>query len=99
MIKAWTLDSLVSSSDGVVACDLDGDSALLNLDTSTYYKLNSVGTLVWKTIESPVSVQALSSVVSSAYDVDAEICARDLDALLASLLEADLIRISDAHVN
>lgn len=90
--------SMVSANQGVVACALDGDSAHLDLDTSKYYKLNTVGTLVWQSIATPTSVEVLRAIVADAYDVDAETSARDLDALLEALARASLVTITDAQV-
>lgn len=98
MSRTWTLSSLVIANEGVVACALDGDSALLDLDTSRYYKLNPVGTMVWQAIEKPTSVEALRSMIADAHDVDAETCARDLDTLLESLMGAGLVNIVHAQV-
>jgi hypothetical protein len=96
MVESVTAGALVSASQGVVSCELDGESALLDLDTSRYFRLNPVGTLVWRALAEPKTVSALQGVVLEAFDVEPERCARDLEALLAKLSGAGLVEISNA---
>jgi hypothetical protein len=95
MTFIWSPRSTVSASPNVVSCELDGDSVLLNLDTSRYFRLNSVGSLLWSKLEAPCTVSELQDAVVEGFDVEPDRCARDIEALLSSLVESGLVTIAD----
>ena len=95
MRSAWNPTSIVSANKDVVACELEGDSVLLDIATSRYFRLNSVGTYVWNTLDAPKSVADLQDAILSGFEVDAARCAKDLDSLLGNLSKSGLIEISN----
>ncbi|UVI39091.1 PqqD family protein [Qipengyuania spongiae] len=75
----------------VVACDLDAGQALLNLETSQYFKLNDTGALIWKNVEAGNTLEQMQEELSSVFDVSQEDCRDDIIDLLKALEEAGLI--------
>ena len=67
--------------------------ALLNLKSNMYYSLNSVGAFIWELIQEPKSVADIRGAVLGRYNVDAERCRADVDALLKGLAENGLARL------
>lgn len=53
--------------------------------------MNGLAAFLWERLEKDVSRQELLAAVLAEYDVDAETCARDLDALLKRMLEMGVI--------
>lgn len=90
-----TAASVISAGADVVACDLIGASALLNMRSSTYYSLNPVGSRIWRIIQQPTPVSAICDDVVAHYEVDPERCYADVVALLRNLNDAGLIEIAD----
>lgn len=88
-----TLDSLVCATADQVSCDLDGEAAILNLKSGTYYGLDPVGAFVWNQLASPQPVSAIVTSMLERYDVDPQRCERDLLALLAQLDQRGLLEI------
>ena len=88
-----TLGSVVQASSVQVSCDLEGDAAILNLKTGAYYRLDRVGALVWKLIEQPRTVASVRDALLAAYEVEAELCERDLFELLGRLAGEGLIEV------
>jgi len=81
----------------VVSCELDGGAALLDLRSSSYFKLNSTASAVWTLIEkSPQTLDSLVKSITDQFEVDTDRCAADLEAVLSSFLEAELIEQKDA---
>lgn len=99
MTTAWSTSSTVTASPNVVACELDGDSVLLNLDTSRYFRLNPVGSFLWSRLENPRTVAELREAVLDGFEVDAERCARDIDTLLSQLSHSGLVDIADGQAS
>jgi len=77
-----TLQSIVRVSADQVSSDLNGEAAILNLKTGTYYGLDPVGATVWKFMEQPRSVDSIREAMLARYDVDADRCEIDLLELL-----------------
>lgn len=78
-------------SDEVVASELEGSFALLNLETSEYFKLNATGAHIWKRIADGATLEQLVSAICEEFDVSADECSQDVAALLASLERAKLV--------
>nr|WP_315051106.1 PqqD family protein [uncultured Brevundimonas sp.] len=76
----------------VVASDVDGGAALLDLRSSQYYGLNPVGALVWARLQTPQTLDQLAFAVAEAFDVDPAVCREDIAQLLGTFDQAGLIR-------
>ena len=90
-MNVLTMDAVVVAAQDVVSCDLAGDTAILHLGSGTYFTLNAVATTVWHALQEPARVADLCELILERYDVDADACAADLDALLRDLLAQNLI--------
>lgn len=88
--------AIVVAADGQISCNLDGQAAILNLSSGTYYGLDEVGAAVWDLIASPRRVGEICHALMQSYDVDAAQCHRDLVVLLCELEEHGLVKVTDA---
>lgn len=86
----------VGATQEAVACEFGDGLALLNLKSNTYYSLNGVGAFVWELIQEPKSIADIRGAVLERYNVDAERCKADVDALLKGLAENGLARLYNA---
>ena len=89
-----TLNSTIRLSPDQVSCDLNGEAAILNLKTGTYYGLDPVGATVWKLLEQPCTIESLREAMLQKYEVDAQRCESDLLDLLEKLKAEGLIDVS-----
>ena len=78
-----------------VSADLSGEAAILNLKTSTYFGLNTVGASIWKLIQEPKTVSQIRDAIIEEYDVEPNRCEHDILELLQELSEYGLIEIID----
>ncbi|TPM99226.1 PqqD family protein [Mesorhizobium sp. B2-1-3A] len=83
----------VSATGDAVACEFGEGLALLNLKSNIYYSLNGVGAFIWELIQEPKSIADIRGAVLARYNVDAERCKADVDALLHGLAENGLARV------
>jgi coenzyme PQQ synthesis protein D (PqqD) len=88
--------STVVAARSQVSCDLDGEAAILHLESGVYYGLNPVGAWIWNLIQRPMTVDEIRRAILKRYDVEPDLCERDLHTLLQDLAAADLIEIRDA---
>ena len=68
---------------------------LLNLNTESYLGLDEVGTRMWMLLTTEASVQGAYEALLEEYDVTPEALRKDLDALLAQMIEHGLVELRD----
>lgn len=95
MDASLSVHSIVVVASEQVSCPLGEESAILNLKNSVYYGMNPVGTRVWNLLKQPRSVEELRNTLLREYDVDAELCERDLLELLGRMQREGLIEVKD----
>ena len=76
---------------GQLACELDGEIALLNLDSKLYFGLKEVAATIWRELETPTSLEAIIAAVIAEYDVKAEQCRKDVTEFLGVLRARGLV--------
>ena len=85
--------TVVKKSAAQVACVLNEEVAVLNLDRAVYFGLQGVAAYIWDTLEEPRSVAQICDDVMTEFDVDAEICRNDVCRFVVDMREAGLIEI------
>jgi hypothetical protein len=75
---------------GHVACDLDGETVILNLDTGIYYGLNRTGTRIWQLLADERSLDDLIEALRREYGLGAAEC-ESVAAFTQKLAEAGLL--------
>jgi hypothetical protein len=82
-----------SVSDDVLSRELEGEMVLLHAASGTYFSLNDTGTIAWHLLSSGATLDEARDALVKQLDVPPETATRDVGALVARLLEADLIRL------
>jgi len=83
--------SVVVACQGTISCDLAGEAAVLDFKSGMYYGLDEIGARIWKLIAEPRPVGEICDVLLVEYDVEAEVCERDVIALLGELAAKGLV--------
>ena len=92
-------NSVVRLSNEQIAAELSGTAVVLHVANGVYYKLNEVGTHVWKQLEGGAQpVRELVRAVMNEFAVDQERCQADVVALLEDLLKRGLIDLAEPEV-
>jgi hypothetical protein len=86
--------SLIKRATDQIACDMDGELVLLDLNTGTYYGLDVLGARIWSLIGQPASVVSIRDAIVADYDVDDATCEKDILLFLKQMQEAGLIEIA-----
>jgi hypothetical protein len=96
------MDSTISLQTTVVAVSdqvstrLDDETVLLELKKGTYYGLNSVGSVIWESIQQPRSIEVVCSAILEQYSVDSDTCKRDVLRVIGELQAAGLAELKSA---
>lgn len=84
----------VSVPDDVLVSRLQEESVILNLDSERYYGLDDVGTRVLSALTNSDSIEAAYQSLLAEYDVDENVLRQDLLALVESLVQQGIVKIS-----
>jgi hypothetical protein len=94
MNSSISLATTVIAKEGVVFCGLKDGVALLDLEQSLYFSLNSVAASIWSCIQSPTTIGAIVSAVAEEFEVGDTNVSADIITLVDEMVSKDLIRVS-----
>ena len=90
-----TLAQHVRPHPEVVDTQLEaGETALLHLESTTYYSLNPTGTHIWQGLKHGLSLQEISDRLQAVFEVDADRANRSVLAFVNELAQHRLVQIS-----
>lgn len=78
-----------------VSADIEYMTAVMSVDIGKYFLLDTIGSVIWKQLEKPVSVSYLCEALVEKYDVTPETCSKDVLDFLTEALDHQLIRVVD----
>jgi hypothetical protein len=58
-----------------------------------YYSLNELGARIWMLVQAPTTIRKLLDTIIGEYEVEPDMCERDLLALVERLASAGLIEV------
>ena len=75
---------------------VDQESVLLDLKSEQYFGLNESGTRMWSALMETKTINGACERLLSQYDVDPAVLRKDLEELVAKLLERGLAQVDAA---
>ncbi|NWH03405.1 lasso peptide biosynthesis PqqD family chaperone [Desulfobacter latus] len=90
------LDTKVTRSDEVLTSEVDGEVVMMSIDAGTYSGLDAIGSKIWELLEKPITVSEICDIMMSRYDVERDVCEKDVLSFLEDLASDNTIRIVDA---
>lgn len=88
------MSTVVRRAANQVSCDLDGEVAILNLDSALYFGLDEVASTIWNALGDGSTVADICAAVRAEFDVGEAECRADVVAFLNRLVDAGLIEIA-----
>lgn len=89
------LGSVVVRSDKVLASPMGEEVVMIDLDSGCYFGLDEIGADIWGRLERATRVSDLCAALVRDYEVDPEVCARDVVSLLVQLDAKGLLEIAE----
>lgn len=86
----------ITTPEGVLVRELEGEAVLLNLASESYFGLDAVGTRMWAALTGSDSIEAAYEKLFAEYEVEPEQLRADLRDFVARLVDAGLIEVRDA---
>ena len=99
-MKAHIADtSLVRAGADQMSCDLNGEAAILQLSSGSYFGLDEVGARIWQLLQKPSTPDEIVRDLLEEYEVEASACRADVMNLLAEMIEAGIVeRVNESGV-
>jgi hypothetical protein len=85
---------MVERACGLIEAEIDNDVVVLN-DRGTCYGLNEVGSRVWHMLANPVRTRDICKALVAEYQIEADICERQVLDLLEELRNTGLITMRE----
>ena len=80
-------------SDNVLMQKVADEAVLLDLDSQSYFGLDPVGTVIWEGISQNKTETEIVEMITTEFEVDAEVAQRDLRAFIEKLQKDKLIYV------
>jgi len=90
----WNTQTPWVASQRLASSEITGEAVVLNLNDGNFYGMNELATQVWNWIQQPRTVDQLTELLTSEYDVDAGTARGDVIRLLRELKERSLIEVA-----
>lgn len=84
-------DNVYRRNPEVFGTTIDGEEVIMSVKHGQYYGLEGVGLRVWELIEEPRSFEQLVDHIQEEFEVELEICEKDLVAFLSEMERLELI--------
>jgi len=87
-------------SDSVVARVVARETLIVPIrgrvgDLASIYRFNPTGTLVWKLLESPRTIEELTSAVAAEYEVELTDAERDIRSFVSEMQSVGLVKVPE----
>ena len=79
----------------VLSQEVSGETVLLDLNSENYFGLNEVGTRIWQLLQEEGDLQKVYDIMLDEYDVDEKQLGKDMEELVARLVDAGLIEVGE----
>ncbi len=87
------LDKSIHIPEDVVFRELQGEAVILNLESSTYFGLDPVGTRIWLLCETHRSLRAVWEAMQEEFDASGDALQSDLLAFIDELSANGLVKV------
>lgn len=83
-------------STEVLSSKIDEEVVLMSIKADSYFGLDPIGSHIWELLSiKPATLNELVQVLMDEYDIDKEICLKDVQAFVDTMSERKLIVNSD----
>lgn len=84
----------MSRSGSLLFSDVDGDVAMMSVETGKYYSLTAVGARIWALLERPASVGEVCDRLTIEYRVERTQCENDVLAVMQRMVDEGVVLVS-----
>ena len=85
--------SVVAQRESAVSSTVEGEAVILSIDSGRFYRLNGVGSRIWRALEAETEVAKLCDWAIGAFDVDPAACEREVFQFLNEINDQGLLTV------
>ena len=91
---AVEMSDVVERNEAMLFTDLDDTVVMMDVDEGRYYELDPIGARIWALLETGRPVTDLCDALVASYDVEPEVCRRDVLAFLNEIEDMGIVRVT-----
>jgi hypothetical protein len=91
---ALTADSLIRRDPEIMHSAIDEEVVMMSIDQGRYFGLDAMGSRIWNLLEHPMTLGDLCRSLIDAFDVDPELCRREVAVFLGEIEKCGLIQVA-----
>ncbi|MBO7747797.1 lasso peptide biosynthesis PqqD family chaperone [Paenibacillus sp. MWE-103] len=81
----------VVQTKGNLASNMNGEMVMFRIESGKYFNIGRIGGRIWSLIESPITVEALITELTSEFEVTEEACEAEVVNFLEKMAKEQLI--------
>lgn len=86
-------NQVITQVEGNIISDMDGEKVMFSITNGKYYNLGEIGGVIWDLLENPNTLESIIDELMKQYDVDHEICEKQVMSFMDMLNEEGLISL------
>ena len=86
-------DSCVVRSAEPILAEFDNGFVMLSIEASKYFALNATAEAIWRRMERPITLQALSQSLTEEFDIAQDAAARAVSAFVSRLVDEEIASV------
>lgn len=91
-----TLGSTIVQTTSLVSSTIDEDIVMLDVERGVYYGVSDVGSRIWQLLEEPRSLNTITEILLSEYEVDRATCEQHVLEFVRELYTKHLVKLADS---
>jgi len=95
MTNSISNHTLIRPTSQAVACEIAGETVILDAPSGRYFALNAVGTVIWQRLQNPSTIASLCEELTREYDVTPLQCEAEVSALIQQLAAHHLVKFEE----
>ena len=85
--------TVVESTSRATSCEIGDETVILDFESGQYFALNTVGTAIWRYLQTPCTFAVLCDRLMAESEVPPGRCQAKVSALVEQLAEHGLVRL------
>jgi len=86
-----SLETVVKRNSGFINTEIDEDLVIMDDKIGSFYGLNETGRLIWNLLDTPKSLQEVTTALTEGYDVSFDQCYTDIAPFITTLIEKGVL--------
>ncbi|MDW3196128.1 MAG: PqqD family protein [Cytophagales bacterium] len=84
----------VVRNEQIIFSSIAEEVIIMDTETNYYISLDEIASVIWESISKPIAVQELCQSLCSQYDVDYDVCLKDVTKFLSESTEKGWVIVS-----